>query len=74
MKYNVLIVDDELDIRLSMGGLLEDEGFNVKTAESGQQALDMIAEEVPDIVAVIGSPLAGELAVDDVIPVCNKLV
>lgn len=50
MKYNVLIVDDEIDIRLSMGGLLEDEGFNVKTAESGQQALDMIAEEVPDIV------------------------
>lgn len=50
MKYNVLIVDDELDIRLSMGGLLEDEGYNVKTAESGQQALDMIAEEIPDIV------------------------
>ena len=50
MKYNVLIVDDEIDIRLSMGGLLEDEGFIVKTAESGQQALDMIAEEVPDIV------------------------
>lgn len=50
MKYNVLIVDDEIDIRLSMGGLLEDEGFQVKTAESGQQALDMIAEDVPDIV------------------------
>ena len=50
MKYNVLIVDDELDIRLSMGGLLEDEGFAVRTAESGQQALDMIAESVPDIV------------------------
>ncbi|MCP4355313.1 MAG: sigma-54-dependent Fis family transcriptional regulator [Proteobacteria bacterium] len=50
MAYNVLIVDDEADIRFSMGGLLEDEGFNVTTAEGGQQALNIIAEEVPDIV------------------------
>ena len=34
-KEKILIVDDEASIRSSLKGILEDEGFLVKTAQSG---------------------------------------
>lgn len=46
----ILIVDDEQSIRDAMSGLLQDEGYITRTAESGQQALDMVAEKTPDLV------------------------
>ena len=33
MKYNILVVDDEEDIRLSIAGLLEDENYEVRVAK-----------------------------------------
>ena len=48
--HEILIVDDEADIRTSLAGILEDEGYNVRTAENGQQALDMITEKIPHLV------------------------
>ena len=50
MSYKILIVDDEADIRSSLSGLLEDEGYTVTTAASGQECLDSIAETMPDTV------------------------
>ena len=50
MAYEILIVDDETDIRSSLSGLLEDEGYQTRTAESGTRALDMVAERTPDLV------------------------
>ena len=38
----VLIVDDERDIREALSDLLEDGGFTVATAENGARALDWI--------------------------------
>jgi two-component system nitrogen regulation response regulator NtrX len=35
----ILIVDDEPDIRLSLGGVLEDEGYAVDAVESGESCL-----------------------------------
>lgn len=49
-KAQILIVDDEADIRTSLAGILEDEGYAVQTAESGQQALDMVSEQMPNMV------------------------
>jgi two-component system nitrogen regulation response regulator NtrX len=46
----ILVVDDEVSIRISLGGILEDEGYQVVMAENGSDALDMIREEVPDLV------------------------
>ncbi len=39
MAYSILIVDDEPGIRQSLSGVLEDEGFEVSTAASGEECL-----------------------------------
>ncbi len=45
-----LVVDDEPGIRSSLKGVLEDEGFQVFTAASGEEGLEQIAEIKPDVV------------------------
>ena len=39
-KTNILVVDDLRSIRLTLGGILEDEGHNVVTVENGYQAIE----------------------------------
>ncbi len=46
----VLVVDDEEGIRESLSAILEDEGYAVLTAPSGEQALTVVKQEVPDLV------------------------
>jgi len=41
-KTNVLVVDDLRSIRLTLGGILEDEGYNVITVENGYQAIEAV--------------------------------
>jgi CheY-like chemotaxis protein len=41
-KYSILVVDDEESIRMSVTTYLEDEGYRVLTAESGEKAVEMI--------------------------------
>ena len=43
--YKILVVDDELSLRDSLKEWLEEEGFTTGTAESGEQALDMLAAQ-----------------------------
>jgi len=40
MSYSILIVDDEPGIRDTLRGVLEDEGFAVETAETGEECLE----------------------------------
>lgn len=47
---SILIVDDELSIRQSLEGILEDEGFETTFAATGEDAINMIQEEDPDLV------------------------
>ncbi|MEW6739860.1 MAG: sigma-54 dependent transcriptional regulator [Nitrospirota bacterium] len=49
-RKSVLIVDDEEGIRESLSGILEDEGYDVLTASSGEDALAITKEHMPDIV------------------------
>ncbi|MCX8030707.1 MAG: sigma-54 dependent transcriptional regulator [Thermodesulfovibrionales bacterium] len=49
-KVTALIVDDERGIRESVSGILEDEGYEVLTASSGEEALEIIRGEAPDII------------------------
>ena len=42
---SILIVDDEPGIRDTLRGVLEDEGFAVETAASGEAALSMVAKQ-----------------------------
>jgi two-component system nitrogen regulation response regulator NtrX len=48
-KDIVLIVDDEESIRQSLAGILGDEGYEVASAASGKEALDLLAEVQPSL-------------------------
>jgi two-component system, NtrC family, nitrogen regulation response regulator NtrX len=50
MALEVLVVDDEADIRELVSGVLEDEGYAVRTAADSSAALDCIAERRPSLV------------------------
>ncbi len=41
----ILVIDDEKSIRDSLRGVLEDEGFEIKEADSGESALQLIKKE-----------------------------
>jgi two-component system nitrogen regulation response regulator NtrX len=49
-KENILIIDDETSIRSSLKGILEDEGFLVKTAETGEEGLELLKNQNVDLV------------------------
>lgn len=46
----VLIVDDEPNILLSLEFLMQQAGLEVTTAADGEQALDLIHEQTPDLI------------------------
>ncbi|MCK5879473.1 MAG: sigma-54-dependent Fis family transcriptional regulator [Holophagae bacterium] len=48
-KVKILIVDDELIVRESMQGWLEEDGYHVEVAETAEAALGMIGEKEFDI-------------------------
>jgi two-component system nitrogen regulation response regulator NtrX len=49
-KATILVVDDEESILETLTGILEDEGYEVISASSGESALNKFSETVPDIV------------------------
>ena len=50
MALEVLVVDDEADIRELVSGVLEDEGYTVRTAADSTQTLDAIEDRRPSMV------------------------
>ena len=50
MGLDILIVDDERDIRDLVSGVLEDEGYDTRTAAHSDAALDAVAERRPSLV------------------------
>ena len=50
MQRSILIIDDEKDIRTSLGGILEDEGYQVMTAPCGIDGIELAGQESPDLV------------------------
>ena len=50
MALEVLVVDDEADIRELVSGVLEDEGYAVRTAADSSSALDAIEDRRPSLV------------------------
>jgi UDP-3-O-[3-hydroxymyristoyl] N-acetylglucosamine deacetylase len=49
MEKKVLVVDDEERVVQSIVGVLEDEGFRVATARSGEEAIGLFRQEKPDV-------------------------
>jgi DNA-binding NtrC family response regulator len=50
MKYNILVVDDEKNIREGLGKVLELDGYAVLLAAGGTQALDILSRGEVDLV------------------------
>ena len=48
----ILIIDDDDPLRKSFHKLLTEEGYQVKSAASGEAGLDVIQEEIPDLVVL----------------------
>jgi UDP-3-O-acyl N-acetylglucosamine deacetylase len=49
MEKSVLIVDDEERVVQSIAGVMEDEGFRVTRARSGEEAIAIFEQEEPDV-------------------------
>ncbi len=50
MAHDILIVDDEDDIRMMLSGILEDEGYTTREAVDADSAFKTIDERLPDVV------------------------
>ena len=50
MAFDILIVDDEADIRSVISGILEDEGYTTRQAADGPSALAAVNEKLPHAV------------------------
>ena len=50
MSLDILIVDDEADIRDLVAGILEDEGYTTRTARDSDDALAAIAARRPNLI------------------------
>ena len=50
MKLDILVVDDETDIRELVAGVLEDEGYETRGAADSDAALEAVAQRRPSLV------------------------
>ena len=50
MAKKIMIVDDEPSLRELLRAILENENYSVITAENGQECLDKLKEEKPDLI------------------------
>jgi len=51
-KTRVLVVDDLRSMRLTLGGILEDEGYSVTTVEDGYQAIEVVRKQHFDAIFI----------------------
>ncbi len=70
MALDILVVDDELDIRELVAGVLEDEGYGTRVAADSDAALEAIATRRPSLVLLDvwlqGSRLDGLQLLDEI--------
>src|SRR5690349_4127361 len=70
MSLDILVVDDERDIRELVAGVLEDEGYSTRGAANSDEALEAIAERRPSLVLLDvwlhGSRLDGLEILDEI--------
>ncbi|MCD6430785.1 MAG: response regulator [Deltaproteobacteria bacterium] len=67
-QYTILIVDDEENIRWLYKEELEEEGYGIAAAASGEEALQMVPEIKPDLV-VMDIKMPGISGVDALIKI-----
>ncbi len=65
----ILVVEDQESIRRMIEALVKARGYQVKAASAGAKALEMIAEEIPDVV-LLDLTMPGQF---DGLDVCRRL-
>ncbi|EJF86151.1 sigma-54-dependent transcriptional regulator [Bartonella rattimassiliensis] len=70
MVADILIVDDEVDIRELVAGILDDEGYETRVACNSDEALAQISERIPKLIFLDiwlqGSRLDGLALLDEI--------
>jgi CheY-like chemotaxis protein len=51
-KKSILIIDDEPDTLTYFSSLLQDEGFDTRVAENGDEGIKMVRESRPDLITL----------------------
>lgn len=72
--HEILVVDDEKDIREQITGLLEDEGYQTRSAAEGASALAEIEKRQPDLLVLdvwLGDPKYDDLKLLEMIQAKN---
>ena len=68
MAHDILVVDDETDIREMIAGILDDDGYGTRTAHDSDSALAAVKERKPSLVVLdiwlMGSRLDGLALLD----------
>ena len=52
MAHDILVVDDEADIRMLICGVLEDEGYETRQAGNSSEALAAIRSRLPSLLVL----------------------
>lgn len=52
MAKHILVIDDEIDIRIFFSTLLKSNGYRVSVAENGEEGMEKILADKPDLVAL----------------------
>ena len=52
MPFDILIVDDEADIRMLVADILEDEGYACRVAAGSDSALKAVEERLPGLIVL----------------------
>lgn len=52
MAKKVLIIDDEPDMVMFLSTLLEDNGYDIATAVDGEEGLEKVKSEKPDLISL----------------------
>ena len=52
MTKEILVIDDNLDIRQLISGILKDKGFSVRVAANFDQAIVEINKKLPDVAII----------------------
>ena len=50
MSLKILVVDDELSLRMLISATLEGENYSINEAEDGMEALNIIKSQQPDLI------------------------